>query len=69
MCQLPDVIGFSVGDAIEHCQAMGYTVNILVTRPVKEISGEKLRVVRFKLVSKNKGELTVVYEDTKKGGG
>ncbi|MDD4168702.1 MAG: hypothetical protein PHD36_00285 [Desulfotomaculaceae bacterium] len=69
MSQLPDVIGFPLEEAIEHCKTMGYTVNILLARPVREFSGEKLRVVRFKLVSKNKGELTVVYEDTMKGGG
>lgn len=66
MSQLPDVIGFSPEEAIERCQTMGYTVYMLHTSPVKKLSGGKLRVVRFKMVSKNKGELTVVNEEQRK---
>ncbi|OPX86212.1 MAG: hypothetical protein A4E53_03122 [Pelotomaculum sp. PtaB.Bin104] len=68
MVQLPDVIGYPLEEAVERCKALGFAVDIIIARPVKEFTGKKLRVVRFKQVSEKEGELTVVYEDIKKGG-
>jgi len=62
-----DLVGFLLDDAVERCNALGLTVDVVITRPVRGISGERLRVVRYKLVS-GKVVLTAVFEYTKKGG-
>jgi len=62
-----DLVGFPLDDAVERCKALGLAVDVLITRPVQGISGERLRVVRYKLVS-GKVVLTAVFEYTKKGG-
>jgi len=64
----PDITGFTLDEAIKRCKKLGFEVDIFITRPDKEVSGGKLRVVRFKVVSEKKGVLTVVFENTKKGG-
>ncbi|OPY59069.1 MAG: hypothetical protein A4E55_00438 [Pelotomaculum sp. PtaU1.Bin035] len=65
----PDVAGLPLSEAIEQCKALGFEVDIVITRPVRDVPGGKLRAVRFNIVSKNNGVLTVVVEDTRKGGG
>lgn len=63
-----DLVGLTLDDALGRCKDLGLAVDVLVTRPVSGgISGERLRVVRYKYVS-GKGVLTVVFEDTRKGG-
>lgn len=62
-----DLTGFLLDEAIERCRAMGLNVNVSVIGPVQDNSSERLRVVRYKIES-GKGELTAVFEYTKKGG-
>lgn len=69
MDDLPDIAGFPLNEALEKCKAAGYEVDVLYTRPVKASTEGKPRVVRFNRVSKDKGVLTVVFEDKGRGGG
>ena len=69
MDELPDIIGYPLDKALNICKASGYNVEIAIARPVKAIDEEKPRVVRFNKVSKNKGVVTVVFEDIGRGGG
>ncbi|MDF9407272.1 MAG: hypothetical protein A4E52_00236 [Pelotomaculum sp. PtaB.Bin013] len=62
-----DLVGLTLDDALERCEKLGLAVDILVTRPVQGISGERLRVVRYRYIS-GKMVLTVVFEDIRKGG-
>jgi hypothetical protein len=69
MDELPDIIGYPLDEALNICKKSGYNVEITIARPVKAIDEEKPRVVRFNKVSKNKGVVTVVFEDIGRGGG
>lgn len=69
MSEPPDVIGFTLNEAMEHCSAAGYNVEISITRPVKVLFEGELRVVRLSRVSRDNVVLTVVYEDQGRGGG
>lgn len=69
MDKMPDVIGLPLSDAIEVCRSSGCEVEIVLTRPVKALPEINPRVVRFNRVSRDKGVLTVVYEDVGRGGG
>lgn len=69
MEKLPDVVGMPQDEAIEVCRALGYEVEIIVTRPVKALPEYNPRAVRFSRISRDKGVLTVVYEDRGRGGG
>jgi hypothetical protein len=67
MDKCPDLTGFLLADALARCRALGLTTEVMITRPRQNISGERLRVVRYKWVS-GKVVLTAVFESTKKGG-
>jgi hypothetical protein len=69
MDELPDVIGCPLDEALGICKALGFDVEIMVARPVRAIPEERSRVVRFNVVSKNKGVVTVMFEDIGRGGG
>lgn len=69
MDQMPDIIGYPLDKALIICESSGYEVEIVVTRPVKAIPEDNPRVVRFNKVSKNRGVVTVVFEDIGRGGG
>jgi hypothetical protein len=69
MDELPDIIGYPLDKALNICKTSGYNVEIEIARPVKAIDEKKPRVVRFNKVSKNKGVVTVVFEDIGRGGG
>jgi hypothetical protein len=69
MDKLPDIIGYPLDKALDICSSLGYDVEIVVARPVRAIPEEKPRVVRFNQVSKNRGVVTVVFEDIGRGGG
>jgi hypothetical protein len=69
MDELPDIIGYPLDEALNICKMSGYNVEIRIARPVKAIDEEKPRAVRFNKVSKNKGVVTVVFEDIGRGGG
>lgn len=62
-----DLVGLTLDDALGRCERLGLTVDISVTRPIQGFSGERLRVVRYRYIS-SKVVLTVVFEDTRKGG-
>lgn len=66
---LPDVIGFTLNEAVEKCKALGYEIDIVFTRPSKASPAGKPRVVRFKRVSQYRGVITVTFENDLKGGG
>ena len=67
MNRLPDITGFPLDEALVRCKELGYKVDLLITRPLKEFPGGEARAVRFKRLSGDKGVLTVVY--ALKGGG
>ncbi|MDD2553330.1 MAG: hypothetical protein PHP51_01990 [Desulfotomaculaceae bacterium] len=72
MDHIPDIIGYPLDEALRICQASGYEVEIMVTRPVKAIpegNPTSPRAVSFNKVSKNRGEVIVVFEDRGRGGG
>lgn len=69
MAQLPDIIGFTLDKALEICKERGYKIEVVVTRPVKASQEGIARVVRFNEVSKDRGVVTVVFEDIGRGGG
>jgi hypothetical protein len=69
MDEMPDIIGYPLDKALVICKASGYDVEIMVARPVRAIPEERPRVVRFNKVSKNKGVVTVMFEDIGRGGG
>lgn len=69
MEQIPDITGYPLDEALAIYESAGYEVEIVVTRPVKAIPEDKPRVVRFNKVSKNRGVVTVVFEDIGRGGG
>ncbi|MFX4260897.1 hypothetical protein ACOBQJ_01725 [Pelotomaculum propionicicum] len=69
MDQLPDIIGYPLAEALQICESSGYEIEIVVTRPVKATTEENPRVVRFNVVSTNKGVVTVAFEDIVRGGG
>ncbi|NLI11953.1 hypothetical protein [Pelotomaculum propionicicum] len=69
MTVIPDIIGLPLDKALEICKNLGYEVDIKITRPVKARQEGALRAVRFDKVSKYRGVVTVVFEDTGRGGG
>jgi hypothetical protein len=69
MESIPDITGFYLDDALQICKDYGYQVSIVFTRPDKPLPEGKPRVVRFQKVSIYIGVITVVLEDTMKGGG
>ncbi|MCL6560545.1 MAG: hypothetical protein K6U74_17475 [Firmicutes bacterium] len=69
MPQEPDIAGFPLEEAFKRLEALGWGYEVVVTRPVKGNAGGEPRVVRFNRLSKDKGVLTVVFEDKGKGGG
>jgi len=69
MAELPDIIGFTLDKALEICKEQGYEIEVMVTRPVKARQEGIPRIVRFNEVSKDRGVVTVVFEDIGRGGG
>jgi hypothetical protein len=69
MDSIPDITGFHLDEALKICKENGYQVSIVFTRPDKPLPEGKPRVVRFQKVSIYIGVITVVLEDTMKGGG
>lgn len=67
---LPDVIGFTVEDAIAEISKQGLVVeNLCFTKPVRatELLGIA-RVVRLSFTGENKLRVVVAYQDCVKGG-
>lgn len=69
MGQIPDIIGYPLEEALKIIESSGYEVEIVVTRPVKATTEVNPRVVRFNVVSTNRGVVTVAFEDIVRGGG
>ena len=69
MDELPDIIGYPLDEALVICKTAGYDVEIVIARPVRALPEERPRVIRFDKVSKNKGVVTVMFEDIGRGGG
>ena len=63
---VPDITGFELSKALELCKTSGYEIEIMFTRPYKVQPVGKPRVIRFHRVSKNKGVITVAFEEKRK---
>jgi ferredoxin len=63
---VPDITGFELSKAIELCKTSGYKIEIMFTRPYKVQPEGKPRVIRFHRASKNKGVITVAFEEKRK---
>ncbi|MFA5881789.1 MAG: PASTA domain-containing protein [Eubacteriales bacterium] len=68
--ELPDVIGFTLDEALSEIRDKGFFVDkVLVTKPVK--ATEPLgtgRVVRLLLIDEVKVQVIVAHQDYEKGG-
>ena len=63
---VPDITGFELSKALELCKTSGYEIEIMFTRPYKVQPVGKPRVIRFHRVSKNKGVITVAFEENER---
>ncbi|AEF94365.1 hypothetical protein Desca_1510 [Desulfotomaculum nigrificans CO-1-SRB] len=65
---IPDVLGYILDDAKSLLENSGYEVDVVMTKPPRSNPGGTKRVVKVKTSSSGKVVLTVVCEETGKGG-